>query len=574
MMPFRRIIQQLLDDQAGNIGISAVILAPVLLVSAGMGIDYGLLTLQKRELQTTADLAAIAAASNPANAARIVASQFAANGLNILTETKAGFLAPDGTFLDAPASDDVSIARIEIGSYSADPLKNVAERFVPNAQPGDAARVTIEQAGQIYFLSAMTKAPKLEASGIAHSQRTASFSIGSRLLRVDGGLLNSMLSAMIGTSISLDLMDYQALLDADVDLLSLIEQIGIDMHLTAATYDDVLKLDLTYSQFLSSLSKTGIVSPKAASIVTRLIRQVPSKSLKLQLASLIKLDVLGPSRLGTRSGAAANTNLLSVINAGAAIASGKEQIGLNLASSIPGLVSSHITLSVGSPTVDMPPNRIGGPGSQVRTAQTRIAFNSQLSGILALAGTQLELPIYAEIAHAEAQLVDITCSRGKPVAVVIDVVPGPFELSVGQVDPRALAYFASKPRVEQAALVSSPLLEIFAKAYLNASNITHKRLTFSAADIASGKSQTVSTKDAITSATQSLLSKLSIDVKLLFVSLGTPQAILYAVGQTLGNVTKPLDDVLYNTLQTLGIGLGQADIRVTSAQCSSPVLVQ
>lgn len=99
-------------------------------------------------------------------------------------------------------------------------------------------------------------------------------------------------------------------------------------------------------------------------------------------------------------------------------------------------------------------------------------------------------------------------------------------------------------------------------------------LEFLPSDIAAGKIKTVSTKDTLTSLTTSLLGNLELDIKILFITLGTPKAVQQALADTLATVTQPLDDVLYNTLLALGIRVGEADVRVTGVTCQRPVLVQ
>ena len=47
-----------------------------------------------------------------------------------------------------------------------------------------------------------------------------------------------------------------------------------------------------------------------------------------------------------------------------------------------------------------------------------------------------------------------------------------------------------------------------------------------------------------------------------------------AVTALLNSVSVPVDTLLYNTLAALGVGIGQADIRVTGASCGRAVLVQ
>lgn len=78
----------------------------------------------------------------------------------------------------------------------------------------------------------------------------------------------------------------------------------------------------------------------------------------------------------------------------------------------------------------------------------------------------------------------------------------------------------------------------------------------------------------MTSLVSSLLTNLDLDIKILFLSLGTPTLIQQALANTLSLVTAPVDALLYNTLLVLGVKIGEADVRVTDVRCMQPALVQ
>ena len=102
-------------------------------------------------------------------------------------------------------------------------------------------------------------------------------------------------------------------------------------------------------------------------------------------------------------------------------------------------------------------------------------------------------------------------------------------------------------------------------------------LTFDATDIANKTIKTVSTRNISQSLTTSLVNNLSLSVNALGLGidltalLGTVKPAVVAV---LNGVSAPVDDLLYNVLSALGVGVGQADVRVTGATCGRSVLVQ
>ncbi|MGG2475230.1 TadG family pilus assembly protein, partial [Rhizobium sp. BR5] len=101
-------------------------------------------------------------------------------------------------------------AEVIKGHYEPDATVPVGQRFVDNALPTNAMKVNIVEQGQIFFASAFTKPPRVSAVGTASSQKIAAFSVGSRLASLDEGILNSLLGGLLGTTVSLKLMDYQA----------------------------------------------------------------------------------------------------------------------------------------------------------------------------------------------------------------------------------------------------------------------------------------------------------------------------------------------------------------------------
>src|SRR5690606_12213882 len=111
---------------------------------------------------------------------------------------------------DAATSSEPRI-RVETGRYSPNPDLAVGERFKADAPSPNAVRITFHKTGDIYFARAFSDPPEIATTAIASRRPMAAFSIGSRLARLDGGLLNAVLGGLTGSQISLDLMDYDAL---------------------------------------------------------------------------------------------------------------------------------------------------------------------------------------------------------------------------------------------------------------------------------------------------------------------------------------------------------------------------
>ncbi|MEK1932329.1 MAG: hypothetical protein AAAC47_21645 [Pararhizobium sp.] len=140
--------------------------------------------------------------------------------------------------------------------------------------------------------------------------------------------------------------------------------------------------------------------------------------------------------------------------------------------------------------------------------QTRLATEISVNGLAALAGLKIKLPI--EVARAEGKLADIRCYGSTPqnASVTVEAVPGVVEIAIGTVHPSVLSNFSNEARVEKVRLVDSALLKIDGIAHVETKNMQPERLTFSSLEVAGGGAKSVSTKDILTSTTQTLLNNL------------------------------------------------------------------
>ena len=567
----------LLCERDGNIGTLAAISLPLIIFSLALGVDYGYLTVQQRQLQAAADLAAIAAAANVAEAEKSAATYFALNNLPVSVTGKDGTTIPAViTALNSRATP--ATALVERGRYTADPDIAPEERFKPASADADAARVTLTRPSDLFVAAVFTPtSPTLSATGSAARSKTAAFSIGTRLASLNDGILNALLGKLLGTNLSLNVMDYRALVDADIAVHPFLKAVATTLNLTAGTYEEVLNAGITMPQLLASMRAVeGLSGPVRSAL--RLVEQATAGSkVKLPLSRILNLDPKKGLAVATGGDWKMSINALQMITAAAALANGKNQVALDVGAVVPGLAAVKVNLAIGEPPVETPSHRLGAPGSAVRSAQTRLSVEVGIDGLAALAGLRIKLPLYVEVAAAEAKLTDIRCYGGSlgNANVAIDAVPGVAEIAIGKVDPSVLSDFSDDARVTKARIVDSALLSIDAIAHVEAKNLAKTRLTYTPAEIAAGTMKSVSTRDTLTSAVRSLFGNLDaeINIKLLGLPIGIP-GIASALGSTLGAVTPAIDELLYNLLLLAGVRIGEADIRVTGVSCQRPALVQ
>lgn len=567
----------LLCERDGNIGTLAAISLPLIIFSLALGVDYGYLTVQQRQLQAAADLAAITAAANVAEAEKSAATYFALNNLPVSVTGKDGTTIPAViTALNSRATP--ATALVERGRYTADPDIAPEERFKPASADADAARVTLTRPSDLFVAAVFTPtSPMLSATGSAARSKTAAFSIGTRLASLNDGILNALLGKLLGTNLSLNVMDYRALVDADIAVHPFMKAVATTLNLTAGTYEEVLNAGITMPQLLASMRAVeGLSGPVRSAL--RLVEQATAGSkVKLPLSRILNLDPKKGLAVATGGDWKMSINALQMITAAAALANGKNQVALDVGAVVPGLAAVKVNLAIGEPPVETPSHRLGAPGSAVRSAQTRLSVEVSIDGLAALAGLRIKLPLYVEVAAAEAKLTDIRCYGGSlgNANVAIDAVPGVAEIAIGKVDPSVLSNFSDDARVTKARIVDSALLSIDAIAHVEAKNLSKTRLTYTPAEIAAGTMKSVSTRNTLTSAVRSLFGNLDaeINIKLLGLPIGIP-GIASALGNTLGAVTPAIDELLYNLLLLAGVRIGEADIRVTGVSCQRSVLVQ
>lgn len=588
-------------DKRANFAVMTALAAPVAIVLTAFAVDEGSLYTERREAQALTDLAAITAAANIDRAEAAALTTFRDNGMPSVTVRGAGEgSAPTGQGGNTSASGPV--AEIVRGRYSPDPTLAAADRFVPGARPYNAVRVSLSKKGTLYFGSAIMAPPTILTTGVASTQAQAAFSIGSRLAQVDTAsspLLNSLLGGLLGTGISLSAMDYRALIAADIGVLSFLDQLAIKLDMSGVTYADVLASRATAGQILDAMAAVPGLDSRS-SLALRAMAAGATGAAQIPLSHLVDLGSVGQLALGqSPPGLGVDANALSMISAVAALANGSRQIDLGTGINLPPLTNIDLKVAVGEPPQSSPWLRVGEKGAIVRTAQTRIKLTADVAignpnPVAGLTLASLSLPLNVEVAYGEAEITDISCPSGRPDdrRVTVAARPGIASLKLARNDSAAFGDFTRPQSFSEAHIATAavqlkllgitvltlPLVDVTGRSDVDIGNTTRKTLVFSEADIAAGKTRTVTTSNYTQSLTTSLLDNLELHVSAVGMPLKFLDDVLSLVKgpviAVLRTVTVPVDDLAYNLLTSLGIGLGQADVRVTGATCGRAVLVQ
>ncbi len=537
-------------DERGNMTILFALGFTVSALVSAVAVDAAALYHERRLLQAGVDLAAISAASDPSRAAEIAQSVLV------------------GARLLAPASTDG--LTVTTGRY--DPtIADIAGRFMPGQTPANAVSVQLERRGTLHFAGHFAPVPVIGAGGVAAVTPEVSFSLGSRLASLNGGIANAVLSDLLGTTISLSVADYTALASARINALDFLDALGQQLVVTTGTYDDLLALEADAGQIAAAL--VDLTSGPARTALQAIVGGGAGHA--VPLSDFLSLGRLGGLQLGSGGVVDLSLSALEIITAAAALADGDRQVSINLGAGVPGLVSLGLDLSIGEPMQGSGWFAIGPAGSIVRTAQLRLRLRAQLLGGPVLLGAGVTLPIWLDMAHAEAKVVSATCpSPSAPHgSATIAVLPGLAELGVGDWTNPAFHDFGATPPQSPVRLVDALLLRIAGTAHAEIAQTTPVMLDFSSAEIAGGVPKTAETETLVSSIMGTLLGDLDLTVNVLGIGLNSPAVIAQALRDLLAPLALTLDLAIAGTLGALGLGVGEADVRVYGVRCDQAVLV-
>lgn len=551
-------LRRFATDARGNI---AVLFAVGFALSAMIGaiaVDAAALYYERRTIQNGVDLAALAAAADTSQASSIARASLVEAGLLKASSTAGLTVTP--------------------GHYNPDPNLPSQDRFRGGQIPLNAVRVTFEREGHLNFAQGWAPPPMIGATAIATVTPEVSFSIGSRLAGLNEGVVNALLGPLLGGKVSLSLMDYNSLLNAKVDIFTFLDALAVKLNLSAGTYNELLAANASGGILASALQAvlTGTEQVAASKLVASV-----GQGATVALSKLFELGGLGDLKIGSSGGKDlfAGVSALEIITAAAGIANGGKQVGLALSAGLPGLLGIDAQLAIGEPPQGAGWYAVGAVGTVVRTAQLRLKLLVKVLGSGVLLDVPIRLPIYIEAAHSEATVAAAACptATNRYGSATILTRPGALRVILGEVSASSFGNFNTAPVIGLADLLAVKLLgitvlEVQASSLIEIAQTTPVPLNFSSSDIASGTLKTAKTSTPISSLTNSLLSNLKLYVPILGLGLNLSSLtiLLKAIISPLAPV---LDLVVNSLLKTVGLSLGEADVRVYGVRCTHPVLV-
>lgn len=545
-------------DGSANIAVLFAMGFAVSGIVAAVAVDAAALYHERRVMQNAVDLAALAATGNLVEATRLAQASLA----------EARLLPPGST-------DGLTVVT---GRYSADPSLSVERRFLAGGVPANAVSVALERPGQLHFARGWAQSPMLGVQAVATAAPQVSFSIGSRLASLNGGIANGVLNALLGSNVSLTLADYNGLANVQLDLFAFLDGMAQELGISAGSYNDLLDTKVNHGVLLKAMARMLSGADRAAASK---LGQALGHNGVVSLGKLFALGHMGDLDIGSAGAQGLFTTIsaLELLAASAGLGDGNRQVSLGLTAGVPGLVKLDVALAVGEPPQGGAWYAIGPAGTVVRTAQVRLKLIAEVLGTGLLLGDLVTLPLYVEVAHAEATVQSAVCptpSNPRGSATIL-ARPGVLRAMVGTVTPASFGNFNTTPVVSPAklvevALLGIPVLRVFASSVVEIAQTAPVPLHFSSSEIEARTVKTARTSTVASSLVGSLLGNLTINAPILGLGLN-----LTSLSALLKSILMPivplLDMTIARLLEAVGLAVGEVDVRVYGVRCSHPVLV-
>ncbi len=476
-------MRRLARDERGSVVTIFSFSAMVLAVLTAIVMNQVSFYMAKRKLQSAVDMAAM----------MIMESGNVTSGAaKALIEGQIGKIA------------NVTLTR---GSYTPDAGVTVGNRFVPNDSPLNAVEVTAAIPATEVMLGGMIPDFTINATARAARRTSASITVGSRLVRVEGGLSAALLDALLGYDGKLTVMDYESLVAADVDAAQFLQALNVKADIKALTFDDVLTAPVSVGKIVDAMAATT----QEGNVLVLLKKAEPASGNKVLLSKMIDPGSIGGLPIDSLlAGKSFPISVGEVLTASAALSDGDHQVAVNLASVLGDSSIANASLYLGEKPQVLTYLGRAGEGDEVETSQFRLDVGAL--GFSPLTAVRVDV----SLANAEVEIDDIRCKADGSAEVVLK----------------------AKTEAASVGVKASLLPRIPVKLGSNES----KKVTFTKEDIAA------QTYKPVRSGLGLQLGGLSIAQKLLF---------------------NPVDKLL----ETLGLHVAEADVKVTEATCGSVGLV-
>lgn len=385
--------KRLLCEQRGAISILAAMSLVFVVASAAMTVDIGSAAWQKRSLQKTVDVVSLDAVRALGDRRNPMIDHYVQT-LDIAQKS-----ATRNSFDYTDTANGNSLT-IELGLADA-----ATKAFTPVAaaqySTANAVRVTATHRSDHKFMPGNVP---LTTQAIAMVDQIASFSVGSRLARLDTGtspILNSVLGQMLGSTLSLDAVSYNGLADGSVKMGDVWAELGLGS--TSQILNSEVQMEDLLTATATALNNQGDPTSVAAATILGTFATQLTSTAHFKFGDMLNLATGEPG-----DAANAQMNVLEMIGMAASVANGTNLLNLTMPITIPGVTTTTLKMSVIEPPQFCFGCRVG---DEAHTAQARIQLDITLLQkltVLLQQGT-VHLPVYLDAAGATGTLTAIRC---------------------------------------------------------------------------------------------------------------------------------------------------------------------
>lgn len=422
----------------------------------------------------------------------------------------------------------------------------------------------------LFFGSFVSAGTSSQVTARATAARTdmAGFMLGTRVADLPGDLANNVLSALAGTALELTPAEVDVLSDTEIDVLDFAEALGPLQDMEGETFGEIFDEDTPlYLAVEAMADATG--DTQLAALLDRIASQIGSDF--ILLSELIDLGPLADTDVNDGV-SGVSVDAYSLLRSLLQAAHG-DSYDATLDTDIDGLAEVDIRIAGGYSEERSPWLTIDTMGDvTLRTSETRVSVVTSFDALSGL-GAGLRVPLYTELASAEATMTDIVCAAGDGSdGVYIEAKPSLGTAAIADVNSDLFADFSAPLWLEPARIFDSALVEVDAYADIAVGGDAAQELHFTPADVEDRRTRTAGTTDALQGTANSLAEDVTLDVRALGLGLDAGQ---YAnlVGNALDGAAPSLDTLLNQLNALLGIKLGAADVTVDRLRCGQPTLV-
>jgi uncharacterized membrane protein len=547
--------KRLLCEQRGAISILAGLSLVFVMASAAMSVDIGHAAWQKRSLQKLVDVVSLDAVRALGDRRDPLIDHY----VQTLDIAQKSAFRNDFDPSNVAAGNSLVV---ELGL--ADSATKVFTPVVASAYAtANAVRVTATHRSDNRFIPGNIG---LTTQAVAMVDQVASFSVGSRLARLDTGtspIFNSVLGQMLGSSLSLDAVSYNGLADANVSLGDVWADLGL------GTTEQILNSEVQFEDLLNAtaqaLNNQGDPSSvTAAGILGTFAAQLNSTA-HFKFGDMLELATGDPG-----DAANAQMNVLEMIGMAASVANGTNLLNLTMPITIPGVTSTTLKMSV----IEPPKMCIGcRVGDQAHTAQARIQLDMTLLQRLTVLLSQgvVHLPVYLDAAGATGTLTAIDCDIPQADGdITVHSVAEALNAKIGTATDASLTDGSIPAVVNPAQLVSIAGL-------VNVTGTATAVMPTSTADLVIPwhDVRSVGSTSSVTVDNQ-LVSSLALTVQVLGLGINANTVannLLAIVNPVLNAIDTTLLAPLKEALAFLGIEVGGADVANLDEDCANRRLI-